>query len=74
MRISDEDLSEMVRDSYCKDAGCKRCNSVKDLRDLRKLASDLLLTMGDCNCDISCGTHDETCEAIAALKTHLEGK
>ena len=42
MRISDEDLAEMVRDSYCKDAGCKRCNAVKDLRDLRKAAAPFI--------------------------------
>ena len=42
MRISNEDLLGMVEGSFCKDQGCKRCNAIKDLRDLRKAAEPFI--------------------------------
>jgi hypothetical protein len=75
MRVSDEELERHLRIARQNCAPESYLDVCKDLRDLRKLARDFLLTISDeCSCDTTCGTHDETCDTITTLKAHLEAK
>ena len=75
MKTSDEELDKLITWNYPANLYPLVNSALIDRRDLRKLARDFLLTISDeCSCDTTCGTHDETCDSITALKTHLEAK